>query len=383
MHSEEDHETDSTQRRFRKVRRFFRKVRFGKMAGLFNDAFVRYGPGHGGQQGQGHSQQPAGGYAGPQFGGHYYVPPPVAQYPPGHAAMATRGGLFTGHPGHGHVDNGGRFAGLGLANGPQRSYGELLRDLDEVQAELEYRRNEVAELNGKLEEARATRAHDRYMITQLQLSLASYRRREAATRASGRHVSSRRRAGTIDDAASDTTCAFPAFDPDATAENGVMPYPHDQVPGSLVAANPGFISQPDLFNAFPSMAPGQDDTAVEPVYDTETFTTCISELWEKTEKFARDYTVTREAIAAEDIKGGLLKFVIWGFSKEAVLDVITNPDTRFWAVHKAINSFLVQEILRGGGFREFDRSADTELGELRRVSSNNSEYFFSSILDSY
>ncbi|KAL1957517.1 hypothetical protein VTO42DRAFT_5980 [Malbranchea cinnamomea] len=253
-----------------------------------------------------------------------------------------------------------------------RSYGDLVRELSKARRDLMHCGLELQRIKGVLDSATAQANHDKKLIEGLQARITELEGRMSkelvlAKRSEDDSSSSR---PAESDGGSGGLSKFPDFDPTIgpSADDGGNEYRPEAGPNPPERSQSGnSISQSDLFSPFPSRVlgpPVAEAVVEEPTYDASHFTLKISELWALTEGFAQNYTVREGAFGKMHVNGTLLELMEFGFDKNTVFRIL-NDCTRPLGVAKAINVWLTQEILKGGGVLGFDSTADSEITQLR------------------
>lgn len=102
-------------------------------------------------------------------------------------------------------------------------------------------------------------------------------------------------------------------------------------------------------------------------------TTCISEfssrlreLWTKTELFGQVHANVPSIYKDSHLDKRVKEYIMSVSDRQGASSLLGSPATRFFLVAKAINAFLVRDVLKVTVIKGFDAQADMEIGGIKK-----------------
>jgi len=102
-------------------------------------------------------------------------------------------------------------------------------------------------------------------------------------------------------------------------------------------------------------------------------TTCIAEfssrlreLWTKTELFGQVHANVPSIYKDSHLDKRVKEYIMSVSDRQGASSLLGSPATRFFLVAKAINAFLVHDVLKVTIIKGFDAQADMEIGGIKK-----------------
>ena len=96
------------------------------------------------------------------------------------------------------------------------------------------------------------------------------------------------------------------------------------------------------------------------------FSSRFRELWAKTELFGQVHANTPNVYKDSQLDRQVKNYVMSVSDKHGASSLLGSSETRFFLVAKAINAFLVREVLKITVVKGFDTAADSEIGNIKK-----------------
>lgn len=96
------------------------------------------------------------------------------------------------------------------------------------------------------------------------------------------------------------------------------------------------------------------------------FVSRLRELWAKTELFGQVHANTPNVYKDSHLDRRVKEYIMAVSDRNGASSLLGSPATRFFLVAKAVNAFLVREVLKVTVIRGFDVQADAEIGGIKK-----------------
>lgn len=96
------------------------------------------------------------------------------------------------------------------------------------------------------------------------------------------------------------------------------------------------------------------------------FTSRLHELWTKTELFGQVHANTPSVYKDSHLDRRVKEYIMSVSDRQGASSLLGSPATRFYVVAKAINAFLVHDVLKVTIIKGFDAQADMEIGGIKK-----------------
>lgn len=105
---------------------------------------------------------------------------------------------------------------------------------------------------------------------------------------------------------------------------------------------------------------------LDPTTCTAEFSSRLRELWTKTELFGQIHANVSSIYKDSHLDKRVKEYIMSVSDRQGASSLLGSPATRFFLVAKAINAFLVREVLKVTIIKGFDAQADMEIGGIKK-----------------